>query len=116
MAEKKIIYCFMRAPRGTIYWTEGFRAAVGAVAGVDEHKVDLLFSGDGVYHALKDLDRTENSGYIPTLKESGAKFYVVREDLEEKGISREEVACDFELIDRVAALRLLKEADMTSDW
>jgi sulfur relay protein TusB/DsrH len=116
MAEKKILYHFNRAPHGTIFWTEGMRAAVGAVAGIDEHKVDLLFHGDGVYHALKDMEETENLGYLSTLEDAEANYYVVDEDLKERNISPEELKERFQIIDREKAASLFQEADLNTDW
>jgi sulfur relay protein TusB/DsrH len=116
MAEKRILYHFNRPPHGTIFWTEGMRAAVGAVAGMDEHKVDLLFQGDGVYHALKDMEEAENQGYLPSLEDADVKYYVVDEDLKERGIATNELKDRFEVIDRAKAASLFKEADMNSDW
>jgi sulfur relay protein TusB/DsrH len=92
------------------------RAAVGATAGIDEHEVNLLFLGDGVYNALRDMEEKENEGYLSTLDEAGVKYYVVSEDLRERGIDEKELRDRFEVIDRERALSLLKEADMNSDW
>lgn len=116
MAEKRILYHFNRPPHGTLFWTEGVRAAVGAVAGLDEHRVDLLFQGDGVYQALKDMEEAENAGYLPSLEDAEANYYVVDEDIEERGISKEDLKERFIIINRAKAASLFKEADMNSDW
>lgn len=116
MASKNLLYHFNRMPHGTIFWTEGFRAAVGAVAGMDEHKVTILFQADGVWNALKDVDTKENKGYFATLNEAGTRYYVIKEDLEKRGIKEEKIKDGIEIIERKDALKLYKEADFILDW
>ena len=116
MATKKLLYHFNRPPYGTVFHTEGWRASVGAVAGIDEHQVTLLMQGDGVYYALKGADRAENLGYEGTLKKAGTKFYAVKEDIETRGISQNELANDIMLIPRAETGKLYQEADFNLDW
>lgn len=116
MATRKLLYHFNRAPYGTVFYTEGWRAAVGATAGIDEHEVTLLFQGEGVYYCLKGADRAENLGYEGTLKKAGVKYYVVKEDLEKRGISHDEIANDMNVIPRADTGRLYQEADFNLDW
>jgi len=116
MATKKLLYHFNRLPYGTVFHTEGWRAAVGATAGIDEHEVTILLQGDGIYYALKEASRAENLGYEGTLKKAGTKYYVVKEDLEARGISHDEVANDMNLIPRADTGKLYHEADFNLDW
>lgn len=116
MATKKLLYHFNRPPYGTVFYTEGWRAAVGATAGIDEHEVTLLFLGDGVYYCLKGADRAENLGYEGTLKKADVKYYVVKEDLEARGISENELADDMTPISRKDVWKLYEEADFNLDW
>lgn len=116
MATKKLLYHFNRAPYGTVFYTEGWRAAVGATAGIDEHEVTLLFQGDGVYYCLKGADRAENLGYEATLQKAGVKYYVVKEDLESHNILKDEIANDMNIISRQDTWRLYEEADFNLDW
>ncbi len=116
MATKKLLYHFNRPPYGTVFYTEGMRAAVGATAGIDKHEVTLLFQADGVYYCLKDVDRSENKGYEGTLKKAGVKYYAVKEDLEARGISQDELADDTTVIPRTATWELFQEADFNLDW
>ncbi|MEK7273768.1 MAG: DsrH/TusB family sulfur metabolism protein [Candidatus Desantisbacteria bacterium] len=116
MATRKLLYHFNRPPYGTVFHTEGWRASVGATAGIDEHQVTLLMQSDGVYYALKNADRAENLGYEGTLKKAGAKFYAVREDVEARGISQDELAADITLIPKAETGKLYQEADFCLDW
>jgi len=116
MATKKLLYSFMRPPFGTVFYTEGWRAAVGATAGIDEHEVTILMLGDGVYYSLKNVDRAENLGYEQTLQKAGVKYYAVKEDLDARGISDNELADDITVIPRTEAYKLYEEADFNLDW
>ncbi len=116
MATRKLLYHFDRAPYGTVFYTEGWRAAVGAIAGIDEHEVTLLLQSDGVYYGLKGADRAENQGYEISLKKAGTQFYVVQEDLEARGISQDELADDMTVIPRADTFKLYEDADFNLDW
>lgn len=116
MATKKLLYHFNRPPYGTVFQTEGWRAAVGAIAGIDEHNVTILMQGDGVYYSLKNADRKENLGYEETLKKAGTKVYAVKEDLEARGILNNEIAEDISVIPASDIKRLYEESDFALDW
>lgn len=116
MAEKKVVVSFNRAPYGSIFYTEGLRAAVGVTAGIDEHKVDIIFLGDGVYYGLKNVDRTDALGYLGTLEKLGSKLYAEEESLKERNISADKLASDINVIPRSKVAALFKEADATIDF
>lgn len=116
MATRKLLYHFNRAPYGTVFYTEGWRAAVGATAGIDEHQVTILLQSDGVYYCLKGADRAENMGYQGTLQKAGVKYYVVKEDLDGRDIAMSEVADDMIVVPRAETGKLYQEADFNLDW
>jgi sulfur relay (sulfurtransferase) DsrF/TusC family protein len=114
MAQRRIVFTINRPPVGSVHFAEGLRATVGATAGTDEHEVDVLYLGDGVYFALKNVDRTDTAKYIETLSQGGRKLKVEQESLDERGISRDALAGDMEVISRAAALKLIAGADFTA--
>lgn len=116
MATRKLLYHFTRPPYGNVFQTEGWRAAVGATAGIDEHEVTILLQGDGIYYALKNADRAENLGYEKTLQRSDTKYYVVKEDLAARDVSEDEIADDMTVIERADTWSLYEEADFNLDW
>ena len=116
MGQRHVLVTFNHAPYGSIFYTEGLRAAVGVTSGIDEHTVDVLYLGDGVYFALKDLDRRDSAKYLATLASFGAKLRVEREALAERGIEEGDLAEDVEVIDRRQALELVRRADLTIDF
>ena len=116
MGQRHVLVTFNHAPYGSIYYTEGLRAAVGVTSGVDEHTVEVLYLGEGVRFALKDIDRRDSARYLATLASLGAKLQVEREALTERGIEEAELAEDVEVIDRRRALELVRAADLTIDF
>jgi sulfur relay (sulfurtransferase) DsrF/TusC family protein len=116
MAEKKVVVSFNRAPYGTIFYTEGLRAAVGTTAGIDEHKVDCVFLGEGVYFTEKNVDRTDSAKYITTLASLGTKLYAEEESLFQRGLKKEDLADDIVIIPRSKVLELYSNADVNIDF
>ncbi len=116
MGQKHVLITFNHAPYGTIYYTEGLRAAVGVTSGIDEHTVDVVYLGDGVYFALKGVDRKDTAKYLGTLAAAGYKLRAVEESLTARGISKADLADDIEVIPRSRLLELIGKADATMDF
>lgn len=116
MAEKKVVVSFNHAPYGSVFYTEGLRAAVGVTAGMDEHEVNAVFLGDGVYFTLKGVDRTDTAKYLATLGDLGSKLYAEEESLVSRGSSAADVADDIAVIPRRNVLQLYSEADVNIDF
>ena len=114
MAQKRILFTINQAPFGSIHYTEGLRAVVGATSGIDEHTVDVVYLGDGVYFALKKTNRKDCAKYIDTLAQSGCRLKAERESLEARKISPQELADDVEVISRDAVRKLVARADFTA--
>ena len=116
MAQRHVLITFNHAPYGSIYYTEGLRAAVGVTSGIDEHTVDVLYLGDGVYFALKDVDRRDSAKYLGTLSASSVNLRVESDALLSRGISESDLAEGVEVIDGDEALELVRRADLTIDF
>lgn len=116
MAQRRILFTINHAPFGSVHYTEGLRAVVGATSGIDEHTVDVVYLGDGVYFGLKKVDRADSTKYINTLAQSGYRLKAEQESLDARGIAREELADDIEVISRDAVRELVARADFTIDF
>lgn len=116
MAQRNVLVTINRAPFGSIYYTEGLRAAVGVTSGIDENKVTVAYLGDGVYFTLKGVDRRDTDKYLTTLDKQGAKLIVQKESLKERGIREDEVDTNFEILPSKEIFKLLQEADFTIDF
>lgn len=112
MGEKNVLITMNNAPYGSIYYTEGLRAAVGITSGIDEHKVSVAYLGDGAYFALKGVDRKDTETYISTLKKTESRMVVEKESLEERNIEETKIAEDIEIIPRSEVLKIMNEADL----
>jgi sulfur relay (sulfurtransferase) DsrF/TusC family protein len=116
MGQRHVLVTFNHAPYGSIYYTEGLRAVVGVTSGIDEHTVDVLYLGEGVRFALRNVDRRDSARYLATLASLGAKLKVEREALAERRIEEADLAEDIEVVDRRQALELVRRADLTIDF
>ncbi len=116
MAQKHVLITFNRAPYGSIFYTEGLRAAVGVTSGIDEHTVDILYLGDGVSFALKGVDRTDSAKYLGTLSALGVNLKAEKEALRERSIAESDLADDVQAVSRSEALDLIRNADLTIDF
>lgn len=116
MAQKHVLITFNHAPYGSIFYTEGLRATVGVRSGIDEHTVDVVYLGDGVLFALKDVSRADSSKYLATLAKSGYRLKAEEESLKARGISQDQLAPDIDVIPRKEVLSLIEKADLTIDF
>ncbi len=116
MAQKHVLITLNNAPYGKIYHSEGLRAAVGVTSGIDEHTVDLVLLGDGVYFGLKDVSRADSAKYLGTLTKDGRHLKADAEALHARGIKNEELAPDVDPISRKDVLALIAKADVTIDF
>ena len=115
--EKNILFMFLRAPFGAIYYTEGLRAVVGMMSGLDEHKVTCVYIGDGAYYTLKGSDKSESAGYVKTIADIGeTKYYVDRDSLTERGIAESDVDDMFEVVSREDVAKLISDNDVIYDF
>ncbi len=116
MGQRHVLITLNRDPYGSIFYTEGLRAAVGVTAGIDEHTVDVLYLGDGVRFAVKDVDRSDSAKYLATLSAQGVSLKAERGALQARNISESDLADDVEVISREQALELVRRADLTIDF
>jgi tRNA 2-thiouridine synthesizing protein C len=115
--EKNILFMFLRAPFGSIFYTEGMRAVVGMMAGLDEHKVTCAYVGDGAFYCLKDSDKSESAGYVKTIADiSETHYYVEKESLDERGITEGELDDMYKVISRDELAKLISENDLVYDF
>jgi len=83
---------------------------------MDDNMATVLFQSDGVYYCLRNVDRTDALIYFESFKEMKIELYVVKEDLEERGISEDELASDIAVIPRERAFELFQENDFNMDF
>ncbi len=116
MAQRTVLITMNQVPFGSIYYTEGLRAAVGITSGIDENVATVAYLGDGVYFTLHGVDRKDTEKYILTLQKLGAKLVVEKESLKERGIKERDVATEFDILPRKEILTLVQAADFVIDF
>ena len=116
MPAKKVVVFFNRVPIGTLHYAEGLRASVGLGAGIDEHEIVVVCLGEGVYNALKNVEKKEVFRYIDTFLnrlEVPGKLLVEEESLKERKIEVDEVGGEWRIVSREEIARIVSEADVT---
>jgi tRNA 2-thiouridine synthesizing protein C len=109
----KVAVLMRKAPYGSVYTAEGFRAVMGI--GIFEMDVALAFVDDGVYALVKDqdpekLDMQPLGEGFPMLPEFGVdEFYVHQPSLEARGLSVDDLVMDVQLLDDAGLAKLLAE-------
>ena len=116
MAQRHVLLTFNHLPYGSIFYTEGLRAAVGVTSGIDEHTVDLLYLGDGVEFTRAGVDRADSNLYLTTLAGQDVRLKAEKESLDERGLSAADLAPDVDIVTRAEALELIRRADLTIDF
>jgi tRNA 2-thiouridine synthesizing protein C len=110
---RKAAVLMRRAPYGSVYTAEGFRAVMGI--GIFEMDVVLVFADDGVYALVKDqnpekLDMQPLGEGFPMLPVFGVNgFYVHQPSLEARGLSADDLVMDVQLVDNIGLAKLLAE-------
>jgi len=107
MSRKEITIIVKSKPFSDIKYYEALRIA----AGLWEHKINLIWMGDGIYAALKSADKTLTN---PLLKEfPGLEFnlYVESEGLETRGFRSEDIIQNIKVINRDEIAKLLLKTD-----
>ncbi len=91
----KVAMLMRKAPYGSVYPAEGFRAMMGVA--VFELELCVIFLDDGVYTLVKGqnpaaLDMKPLGDGFPTLAEVGIReFYVHDQSLAERGLAPEDL-------------------------
>ena len=113
---KKATILMRKAPYGSVYSAEGFRAIMGL--GVFEMDVCVVFVDDGVYVLLKgqnpsQLEMKPLGDGFPMLSEFDVdQFYVHAPSLKERGLATEDLVIDVEVVDDGGIARLLGQSDV----
>jgi sulfur relay (sulfurtransferase) DsrF/TusC family protein len=87
MTEKKTLIVIKSRPFTSLNYYEALRTA----AGLWEHKVKVLWMGDGVYAALNRADKTLTGKFLADLPDLDIEMYVDEEALTAKGFSSDEL-------------------------
>ncbi len=111
---KRILVILERAPYGTVIPAEAFRLAIG-LAGI-EYEITFLLAGDGVFCARagqkpEGLAMKSLGQALDSLDEFDVKLYAFDRSLGERGLARDQLIDNLEVVDFDGYRRLVAEAD-----
>lgn len=107
MAEKKTLIVIKSRPFTDLNYYEALRTA----AGLWEHSVSVLWMGDGVYAALRDVDKSITAGFLEDLPDLDVDLYVDAEALKGNGFKQGDLVEGMQLADEEAVRRLFEAAE-----
>ncbi len=113
---KNFMFVMRRAPHGTIYTYEGLEMVL--ITAAYEQDISIAFIDDGVYSLIKyqDTDDLQIKGYVKTFTALDdyevEKLYVDRQSLEERGLSKDDLIVDVEILESAEIGKLMEEQDV----
>ena len=112
---KKIALITRRAPHGSIYAYEGLETVL--IMAAYDQDISMVFIDDGVYMLKADQDTTAIGikGFVKTLTAledyDVEKMYVDKISMEERGLTKEDLAVDVEVLESAEIAKILAEQD-----
>jgi tRNA 2-thiouridine synthesizing protein C len=113
---KKFLFVNRKAPYGTIYALESLEVVL--ISAAFDQDVSLAFLDDGVYELTKgqNTKAVEMKNFSPTYRALEGydieKLFVVRESLEERGLSEDDLVVDVRVVSRAEMADLMAEQDV----
>jgi predicted peroxiredoxin len=107
--EKKLLVMVKSAPITTLNYYEALRTA----AGLWDHEVKLLWTGKGVYGAVKTVDQTLTKKFLSDLPDLDIELYVDEAILKEEGFDEGDLVDEVRLADEAKIIELIGEAEAT---
>jgi tRNA 2-thiouridine synthesizing protein C len=113
---KKFMFVNRKAPYGTIYALEGLEVVL--ISAAFDQDVSLVFLDDGVYQIVKGqhTKAIDVKNFSPTYRALEGydieKLYVLKESLEERGLTVDDLLVDVEVLDAAGMARLMAEQDV----
>lgn len=113
---KKFMFVNRRAPYGSIYALESLEVVL--IAAAFDQDVSLVFSDDGVYQLKKGQETAEvgMKNFSPTYRAlemyDVEKLYVSKSAMDARGISKEDLIVDVEVLSDEALADLMDDQDV----
>ena len=103
-----------KAPYGSVYTAEGFRTIMGIA--VFEMDISVVFVDDGVYALLQNQDPSKldmkplGDGFPMLTEFDVSEFYVHDESLAERGLTKQDLVMDVQVIGADEIAKILESA------
>ena len=108
--EKNIVILLRQPPHGTLYPVEGLRMSVAVSADFDPTTIAI---NDAVYTFTQDVDKTMYSMHIEFIKNIGLDIFVDKKSLDERGLTKDDLIEDVEVVDHEDILKMIQESTVT---
>ena len=105
--EKTLLIVIRSPPHTTLDSYEGTRVAAGLI----EHTVRMLYTGDGVYAATKDSDHTLTGRFLSDLPDLGVEFYADAGSMRARGLVESDMLPMVKIAQDTKLRELIMEAD-----
>ncbi|MBC8462904.1 DsrE family protein [Candidatus Bathyarchaeota archaeon] len=105
--EKEILIVIKSSPFRNLNYYEGLRTA----AGLWDHTVKILWTGNGVFGALNKVDNTLTKKFLADLPDIDIEMYVDRAVLEENGFNEDDLVDEVEVADNERIKELIQGAE-----
>ena len=109
MEEKKVILILRKPPHGTLYPAECLRLGVA----ISTLEPTIIAVDDGVYSYLKDADKGVYQQHIDFLAEIEIPLLVDKKSLEERGLSKNDLIDEVEIIESDIVKSKMLEGNLT---
>lgn len=113
---KKFMFVNRKAPYGTIYALESLEVVL--ISAAFEQDVSLAFLDDGVYQLMKNVNTegTEMKNFSKTYRALEGydieKLYVERESMEMRGLTKDDLVVDVQVVSAAEMADLMNEQDV----
>ncbi len=107
MPEKNLLIIIKSPPYTTLDYYEGTRVAAGLI----EHKLRILYTGEGVYAATKTSDKKLTGQFLSDLPDLGVELYADVGAMRERGIADSDLASAIVPADAQKITQLASEAE-----
>jgi sulfur relay (sulfurtransferase) DsrF/TusC family protein len=107
MPEKTILIVIRSPPHTTLDAYEGTRVAAGLI----EHRLRILYTGDGIYAVTKQTDNKLAEQFLTDLPDLGAEFYADAEAMAQRGLGEADLLPVVKIADCDRLKRLVSEAE-----
>jgi len=105
--EKTLLIVIRSAPHTTLDAYEGTRVAAGLI----EHRLRILYTGEGVYAATKDSDHTMTDQFTSDLPDLGVEFYADAAAMRARGLAGSDLLPFVRVADDARLSELIREAE-----
>jgi sulfur relay (sulfurtransferase) DsrF/TusC family protein len=109
MSEKSVLIIVKSTPFSNLNSYEALRVA----SGLSEHKVSLLWMGNGIYSVLNKADNTLTTRFFDQFEDLEINLFIEKEALNVRGIQKKDLIPQAKVVDREEISKLIAETEVS---